>query len=64
MEVTRQQARDQGYVETLFGCRLYLTHINASNMQRRQAAERAAINAQMQSTAADIIKRVMIRVDR
>ncbi|MGH8034772.1 MAG: DNA polymerase, partial [Lysobacterales bacterium] len=64
MEATRQQARDTGYVETLFGRRLYLADINASNMQRRQAAERAAINAPMQGTAADIIKRAMLTVDR
>ena len=63
MEDTREQAREQGYVETLFGRRLYLPDINASNMQRRQGAERAAINAPMQGTAADIIKRAMIRVD-
>jgi DNA polymerase-1 len=63
MESTRQKARDQGYVETLFGRRLYLPDINASNMQRRQGAERAAINAPMQGTAADIIKRAMIEVD-
>jgi DNA polymerase-1 len=64
MEETREKARDQGYVETLFGRRLYLPDIGASNMQRRQAAERAAINAPMQGTAADIIKRAMIEVDR
>jgi DNA polymerase-1 len=63
MERTREQAREQGYVETLFGRRLYLPDIKASNMQRRQGAERAAINAPMQGTAADIIKRAMIRVD-
>ncbi len=63
MESTRKQARDLGYVETLFGRRLYLPDINASNMQRRQGAERAAINAPMQGTAADIIKRAMITVD-
>jgi DNA polymerase-1 len=63
MEKTRQQARDRGYVETLFGRRLFLPDINASNMQRRQGAERAAINAPMQGTAADIIKRAMITVD-
>ena len=63
MEATRKQAHDQGYVETLFGRRLYLNEINASNMQRRQGAERAAINAPMQGTAADIIKRAMIVVD-
>jgi DNA polymerase-1 len=63
MEETRAKARDQGYVETLFGRRLYLPDINASNMQRRQGAERAAINAPMQGTAADIIKFAMISVD-
>ncbi len=63
MEDTRTAARDRGYVETMFGRRLYLSEINASNMQRRQAAERAAINAPMQGTAADIIKRAMISVD-
>jgi len=63
MEKTREQARDQGYVETLFGRRLYLPEIKASNMMRRQGAERAAINAPMQGTAADIIKIAMIRVD-
>ncbi len=63
MQDTRNKAREQGYVETLFGRRLYLPEINASNMQRRQAAERAAINAPMQGTAADIIKRAMISVD-
>ena len=63
MEKTREQARQQGYVETLFGRRLYLPEINASNMMRRQGAERAAINAPMQGTAADIIKIAMIEVD-
>jgi DNA polymerase-1 len=63
MEDTRASAREQGYVETLFGRRLYLPDINASNMQRRQGAERAAINAPMQGTAADIIKRAMISID-
>ena len=63
MEKTREQAREQGYVETLFGRRLYLPEINASNMMRRQGAERAAINAPMQGTAADIIKIAMIKVD-
>ena len=63
MEETRGKAREQGYVETLFGRRLYLPDIKASNMQRRQGAERAAINAPMQGTAADIIKRAMITVD-
>jgi len=64
MEKTRQQAREQGYVETLFGRRLYLPDIRASNMMRRQGAERAAINAPMQGTAADIIKIAMISVDK
>ena len=63
MEDTRAGARQKGYVETLFGRRLYLPDINAGNMQRRQGAERAAINAPMQGTAADIIKRAMISVD-
>jgi len=63
MEKTREQARDQGYVETLFGRRLYLPEIKASNMMRRQGAERAAINAPMQGTAADIIKIAMVKVD-
>ena len=64
MEQTRKVAREQGYVETVFGRRLYLPEINARNFQRRQASERAAINAPMQGTAADIIKRAMIDVDR
>jgi DNA polymerase-1 len=64
MEKTREQAREKGFVETLFGRRLYLPDINASNMQRRQGAERAAINAPMQGSAADIIKRAMISVDQ
>jgi DNA polymerase-1 len=63
MEETREMARENGYVETLYGRRLYLPDIKASNMQRRQGAERAAINAPMQGTAADIIKRAMISVD-
>jgi len=63
MDATRAQAREQGYVETLFGRRLYVPEINAGNQQRRQAAERTAINAPMQGTAADIIKRAMIAVD-
>lgn len=63
MERTRIQAKEQGYVETLEGRRLYLPDINASNGVRRAAAERAAINAPMQGTAADIIKRAMIAVD-
>ena len=63
MEQTRAQARDKGYVETLFGRRLWTEEISSRNLQRRQAAERAAINAPMQGTAADIIKRAMIDVD-
>jgi DNA polymerase-1 len=63
MEETRSQARELGYVETVFGRRLYLPDINARNKQFAQAAERAAINAPMQGTAADIIKRAMIAVD-
>ncbi|MGB5199147.1 MAG: DNA polymerase I [Sedimenticolaceae bacterium] len=63
MESTREKARAQGYVETLFGRRLYLPDINARNQQVRAAAERTAINAPMQGTAADIIKRAMLAVD-
>jgi DNA polymerase-1 len=63
MERTRQTARDKGYVETLFGRRLYLPEINVRNHQRRSAAERTAINAPMQGSAADIIKRAMLAVD-
>ncbi|QCJ68675.1 DNA polymerase I [Providencia heimbachae] len=63
MENTRLQASEQGYVETLEGRRLYLADINASNGMRRKAAEREAINAPMQGTAADIIKKAMIAVD-
>ena len=59
----RERAREKGYVETLFGRRLYLRDINARNGQLRQAAERTAINAPMQGTAADIIKRAMIDLD-
>ena len=62
MDKTRIQARKLGYVETLFGRRLYLPEINVSNAQRRQYAERTAINAPMQGTAADIIKLAMLRV--
>ena len=62
MEETKQLARDQGYVETVFGRRLYLPDINAKNAMQRQYAERTAINAPMQGTAADIIKRAMIAV--
>jgi DNA polymerase-1 len=63
MQRTREQAREQGYVETLFGRRLYLPDIGARNGMRRAAAERTAINAPMQGTAADIIKRAMLEVD-
>ncbi len=62
MEDTRQQASEQGYVETLYGRRLYLPDINAKNGMRKKAAERAAINAPMQGTAADIIKKAMLAV--
>jgi DNA polymerase-1 len=62
MDETRSQAAEQGYVETVFGRRLYLPEINARQVMRRQAAERTAINAPMQGTAADIIKRAMIAV--
>lgn len=62
MDNTRQQAKDQGYVETIFGRRLYLPEINSSNGMRRQYAERTAINAPMQGSAADIIKRAMIDI--
>ncbi len=62
MEDIRSRAKKQGFVETVFGRRLYLPEINASNQQRRQYAERTAINAPMQGTAADIIKRAMISV--
>lgn len=64
MERTRKQAHEQGYVETLFGRRLYLPDINTRNMARQKAAERAAINAPMQGTAADIIKLAMIKVQQ
>ncbi len=63
MESTRELAAEKGYVSTLDGRRLYLPEIKASNAMRRKAAERAAINAPMQGTAADIIKRAMIAVD-
>lgn len=64
MERTRKQASEQGYVETLFGRRLYLPDIKAKNAAIRKAAERTAINAPMQGSAADIIKRAMITVDQ
>jgi DNA polymerase-1 len=62
MDDIRDQARQQGFVETEFGRRLYLPEINDRNVQRRQYAERSAINAPMQGTAADIIKRAMVAV--
>jgi DNA polymerase-1 len=62
MEATRQSARERGYVETVFGRRLWLPEIRSGNNARRQAAERAAINAPMQGTAADLIKLAMIAV--
>ena len=64
MDKTREKAHDRGYVETVYGRRLYLPEINSRNGQRRQYAERTAINAPMQGTAADIIKRAMITVDQ
>jgi DNA polymerase-1 len=62
MQRTRESAREKGYVETVFGRRLHMIDIKASNNQRRQAAERAAINAPMQGTAADLIKLAMVAV--
>jgi DNA polymerase-1 len=64
MRVTREQAREQGYVETVFGRRLWLPEIRSSNAARRQGAERAAINAPMQGTAADLIKLAMVAVQQ
>jgi len=64
METIKSSAAEKGYVETLFGRRLYLPQINARNGMQRQAAERTAINAPMQGTAADIIKKAMIAVDQ
>ncbi|OOF84765.1 DNA polymerase I [Rodentibacter ratti] len=63
MQDIREKAKAQGYVETLFGRRLYLPDIHSSNTMRRKGAERVAINAPMQGTAADIIKRAMIKLD-
>ena len=60
MDETRERARDRGYVETVFGRRLYLPDIKSRNAARRQYAERTAINAPMQGTAADVIKRAMV----
>jgi len=64
MDTIRELAAQQGYVETLFGRRLYLPEINSRNGTRRQYAERTAINAPMQGSAADIIKKAMINVDQ
>ena len=64
MDDTRQQARQRGYVETVWGRRLYLPEINSPNGPRRSAAERAAINAPMQGTAADLIKQAMVQVQQ
>jgi DNA polymerase-1 len=64
MRATREQAREQGYVETVFGRRLWLPEIRSGNGARRQGAERAAINAPMQGTAADLVKLAMIAVQR
>lgn len=64
METTRQQAHHQGYVETLFGRRLMLPEINSRNVAQQKASERAAINAPLQGTAADIIKKAMIELDK
>ena len=63
MDETRERAGDRGFVETVFGRRLYLPEIKSSNVHRRQYAERTAINAPMQGTAADIIKRAMLSLD-
>ena len=63
MDNIRETAKQKGYVETLFGRRLYLPEINSRNAARRQYAERTAINAPMQGTAADIIKKAMIAAD-
>jgi DNA polymerase I len=64
MDDTRAHAREKGYVETLWGRRLYLPDINASHIPRQKAAERTAINAPLQGSAADIIKLAMIRIAR
>jgi DNA polymerase-1 len=64
MARTREEARAQGYVETVFGRRLWLPEIKAAGGPRRAGAERAAINAPMQGTAADLVKLAMIEVDR
>jgi DNA polymerase-1 len=63
MDGTREQARRDGYVQTLFGRRLYLDALRSRNAAQRAGAERAAINAPMQGTAADVIKRAMVAID-
>ena len=64
MEETKTKAREKGFVETVFGRRLYLPDIDSSNYQRRQYAERSAINAPMQGTAADLIKKAMVKLHK
>ena len=64
MEETKAQAREKGFVKTVFGRRLYLPDIDSSNYQRRQYAERSAINAPMQGTAADLIKKAMVKLHK
>ena len=64
MDAIRNQAKKSGFVETVFGRRLYLPDIDSRNYQRRQYAERSAINAPMQGTAADIIKKAMINLEK
>ena len=64
MEETKATAREKGFVETVFGRRLYLPDIDSSNYQRRQYAERSAINAPMQGTAADLIKKAMVKLHK
>ena len=64
MEETKAQAREKGFVETVFGRRLYLPDIDSSNYQRRQYAERSAINGPMQGTAADFIKKAMVKLHK
>jgi len=64
MEETKAKAREKGFVETVFGRRLYLPDIDSSNYQRRQYAERSAINAPMQGTAADLIKKAMVKLHK
>jgi DNA polymerase-1 len=63
MEETRELAKEQGYVETIFGRRLYLPEINSRNHQRRQHAERTAINMPLQGTCADFLKKSLLSID-